>query len=471
MVEDNNDKMGATRRLRRHQRQRAASVTAIFHGTISRLGMILTLQRPPGRAAVAAGLAALGAGLPALAQISGPAGAPAPTDALKQRARELELLRGAQKQSAETTERLQREISALGEDRRKLNAALVETAGRVRLVEDRIAAAEARLQPMNENERALKQSLESRRAIIAEVLAALQRIGHRPPPAILVRPEDALESVRAAMLLGAVLPGMRSEAEKLATDLGNLVRLHREIADERARLATDLAALAEERARMTALVAERQKRQVEAGAALDTERQRAAQLGRQIDNLRDLINKLEQTQDAAARATRFASRRPDDGRGELDAASGGLGPAVAFASAKGLVRLPVNGVRTKNFGAPDGVGGAEKGITITTRPGAQVTAPCDGWVVYAAPYRSYGQLLILNAGGGYHVLVAGMDRISVDVGQFVLTGEPVAVMGDRTLASAGAARPPALYVEFRKDGTPIDPAPWWATNDNEKVRG
>jgi septal ring factor EnvC (AmiA/AmiB activator) len=67
-----------------------------------------------------------------------------------------------------------------------------------------------------------------------------------------------------------------------------------------------------------------------------------------------------------------------------------------------------------------------------------------------------------------------MERISVDVGQFVLTGEPVAVMGGggQTAATALAgAGPPALYVEFRKDGIPVDPTPWWATNDSEKVRG
>ena len=104
--------------------------------------------------------------------------------------------------------------------------------------------------------------------------------------------------------------------------------------------------------------------------------------------------------------------------------------------------------------------------------GAQVTAPCDGWVVYAAPYRSYGQLLILNAGGGYHILLAGMERISVDLGQFVLTGEPVAVMGSGSqIASGPGSGQPVLYIELRKDGTPIDPSPWWAPSDNEKVRG
>jgi len=89
----------------------------------------------------------------------------------------------------------------------------------------------------------------------------------------------------------------------------------------------------------------------------------------------------------------------------------------------------VNGVRIREFGGADGVGGQEKGLSISARPGAQITAPCDGWVVYAGPFRNYGQLLILNAGDGYHVLLAGMDRISVDLGQFVVTGEPVAVMG------------------------------------------
>jgi septal ring factor EnvC (AmiA/AmiB activator) len=119
------------------------------------------------------------------------------------------------------------------------------------------------------------------------------------------------------------------------------------------------------------------------------------------------------------------------------------------------------------------LGGTEKGLTIAARPGAQITAPCDGWVVFAGPFRNYGQLLILNAGGGYHVLVAGMERITVDLGQFVVTGEPVAVMGGRLQAAStpGAPGQPVLYVEFRKDGSPVDPSPWWAASESEKVRG
>ena len=184
----------------------------------------------------------------------------------------------------------------------------------------------------------------------------------------------------------------------------------------------------------------------------------------------------EQLARPAAQRARSAARAGDESKVNLAALKdpGRLTPAVAFASAKGLLKLPVNGIRTRNFGASDGFGGSERGISVTTRPSAQVTSPCDGWVVYAAPYRSYGQLLILNVGGGYHVLLAGMERMTAKVGQFVLTGEPVAVMGDgpqvASINVTGTTQP-VLYIEFRKDGTPVDPAPWWAASNMEKVGG
>jgi len=262
------------------------------------------------------------------------------------------------------------------------------------------------------------------------------------------------------------------------------VRVRAEAAGERDGLARDLAALSDDKIRMTLLIDQRQKRQGEVEKALDAERTRATQLSRQADNLKDLIAKLEQGLDSASRAARAAVPRPgDDGRNGGDARlaalrdPGRLVPAIDFGSAKGALPLPVNGVKTRDFGGTDGRGGTERGVSIATRIGAQVTAPCDGWVVYAAPYRSYGQLLILNAGGGYHVLLAGMERISVDLGQFVLTGEPVGVMGSgpnvasALMAGVAGTSQPVLYIEFRKDGSPVDPNPWWATTDSEKVRG
>ena len=400
---------------------------------------------------------------------------------VRQRDQELEAVRAEQKKALDSQKKLQDEIAALSEDRRKLNQALIDSAAGIRAAEGRISAAELRLQQLVDTEASIRKSLDGRRAVIGEVLATLQRMGRRPPPAMLVRPEDALESLRAAMLLGAVVPEMRSEAESLAGELSDLVRVRAEAAAERDGLARNLAGLSDEKNRMALLVDERQKRQSEAEKQLDSERQHAVALSRQADNLKDLIAKLERGLDAASRTARAAQegRALGDTRSDLSALKdpGRLGPAIAFASAKGMLPIPVNGVKSRDFGTPDGNGGTERGISITTRSGAQVTAPCDGWVVYAAPYRSYGKLLILNAGGGYHVVLAGMERISVDIGQFVLTGEPVAVMGSgpqvasAMLTGTTGSSQPVLYIEFRKDGSPVDPNPWWAPPESEKVRG
>jgi septal ring factor EnvC (AmiA/AmiB activator) len=440
-----------------------------------------SVRLPLSIALLSAGFAGIGP-LPVCAQVAAtaPQATAASPDAIKQREQELETTRAQQKSAAEAQAKLQAEIAAIGQDRSKLNQQLIDIAGRVRGVETRIGDAEARLSPLDTREQQIRSSIDSRRSEIVEVLAALQRAGRRTPPALLVRPEDALQSLRTAMLLGAVVPELRTRAEKLTGDLTELVTLRKTIATERDRLAADRDKLKDDQTRLAALVDERQRQQSAVEKDMETESARAVALSRQVDSLQGLIAKMEQDLKSAAKAAATASLQGApatvDGKPNMGALKdpARLTPAIAFASAKGLFAFPVNGVKIRDFGGSDGAGGVEKGISLATRPGAQVTTPCDGWVVYAGPFRSYGQLLILNAGGGYHVLIAGMERISVNIGQFVLTGEPVATMGSTSqIASilATNASQPVLYVEFRKDGTPIDPGPWWATNEGEKVRG
>lgn len=149
------------------------------------------------------------------------------------------------------------------------------------------------------------------------------------------------------------------------------------------------------------------------------------------------------------------------------ASPGRIQPAMPFADAKGRLPMPAQGRRVVNFGEKT-QRGSFQGIAVETRFGAQVTSPTDGWVVYAGEFRSYGQILIINAGGGYHILLANMSQIDAAQGQFVLAGEPVGTM---TPAPKGAAAPargqpqegaPILYIEFKKDQKSIDPDPWWA---------
>lgn len=416
------------------------------------------------------------AGAAAAPKAAPPAADPKAAAALRQRDQELDAIRNRQRQSADSQARLKLQIGALGEDRRALTAQLITSAARVRDVEDKIAVTQGRLRDLDARKQALEKTLDARRSGVVEILAALQRAGHDPPPALLVRPEDALQSLRTALTLGSLLPEMRAQAATVIAGLGDLMAVRKDIEGQHAALSENLDQLAFEQLRLNMLVEARQQAQSAAEQSLAGEQRQAVALAQQADNLKDLITRLETRVNTTPAARPLVAGHPD-----LAALNdpGRLTPAVAFADLRGRLRLPVNGVAVRAFGDANSTGGTQKGISIATQPGAQITAPCDSWVVYAGPFRSYGQLLILDAGGGYHVLLAGMERMSVDLGQFVLTGEPVAVMGGAATggqapaaaAKDAGAKQPLLYVEFRKGGTPIDPSPWWATNEGEKVRG
>ncbi len=125
------------------------------------------------------------------------------------------------------------------------------------------------------------------------------------------------------------------------------------------------------------------------------------------------------------------------------------------------------------FGDRTQFGAQSKGVVLETRHSAQVTSPTDGWVVFASEFRTFGQLLIVNAGDGYHVLLAGLSQIDVPLGQFVLKGEPVGLMNaaPKGTGSKPTDNAPVLYIEFRKDSRPIDPAPWWMPDGQQKMQG
>lgn len=449
----------------------------------------LLIRSGLGRPGLAALLAVALLGTPALAQGNAPDPDALAREAMQKlvekQAREAEVKAIEQRLAGNTEARagLEKEIAAIRADRAALNKALLDTTARTQAGEERLGALEKRLALLQSSETAIRRSLEGRRGLIAEVLAALQRIGRSPPPAVLVRPEDILEAVRASMLLGAVVPDLRQEIEILATDLGELVRLRDGIATEKIKIGEEMQQLAGERQRLASLIEARRER--ETSAAKDVEAQRAlgSELAGQARSMRDFVEKIEKEISVANRAADAARQAIEqetrEQRERMTALAfkdpARLAPKIAFGDARGLLALPVAGSRLRGFGDPDGAGGTIRGISLETRPNALVSAPSDAWVVYAGPFRSFGQLLILNAGGGYYILLAGMQRIDVALNQFVLAGEPVAMMGETSEAAAttvgvGTGQP-VLYIEFRKDGVSVDPSPWWTKLQGEKVRG
>ena len=288
----------------------------------------------------------------------------------------------------------------------------------------------------------------------------------------IARRDDALKMVRSAMLLASIFPEFKYQADNLARELDELVDVEAGIRAEQSAQAAEAKQLNEERGNITWLLAEKKARLEQHQVELKSVRQAAETHAKSITRLDDLLKAMDKE---LANAQRAAAKKVVEIKPETKKVAflspGRIKPAVPFARSKGTMLLPVRGRQVRDFAADDKLGGNAKGVSIETRAQAQVTSPADGWVVYAGEFRSYGQLLILNGGGGYHILLAGMKQIDVSPGQFVLAGEPVAAMGAAAPAGGEAKETrPVLYVEFRKDGQPIDPGPWWAER-SEKVQG
>ncbi|MER8973436.1 murein hydrolase activator EnvC [Mesorhizobium sp. M0800] len=382
--------------------------------------------------------------------------------------------------SSERLAKLAADIAAVKKDHASITAALIQSAMTEQKLGQDIEDIGGKLEGLKAQEQKIRASLAARRDVLAEVLGALQRMGLNPPPAILVKPEDALSSVRSAILLGAVVPELRQQTDMLLADLKEQSRVTASIEAERARLTAAVSEQAAEKKRLGMLLEAKQKLAADTQTALAAEKQRSATLAAKAGSLKELIASLEadRARKAADAAKAAEQKTADADKGPASAAaptelaslpvpeSNRLTAAAPFSALQGQIALPVTGRIKRRFGANDGNGAVMLGDMVATQSGAIVTAPADGNVLYAGPFRSYGQLLILNAGDGYHVVLAGMSRISVASGQSVLAGEPVGAMGEARVASTSASKngnaTPELYVEFRKDGKPVDPAPWWA---------
>lgn len=401
--------------------------------------------------------------------------------------RELEDLSKTITLSNDKVQELEASIGKLEKDRATLREAIVQSAKARQEMEAKILAGEKRLAGMRAEEDAAKQSLHERRGLLAEVLAALQRMGRNPPPAILVTPDDALGSVRSAILLGAVVPGIRAETDRLLADLQRLSAIRMDIDKEKTDLATAMTNRLEEEKRSELLITQNEALAAENARTLDAERRRAGELAGRATSLEGLIGSMEReiasVREAAAlarvqEAERAKQTEEERQRARDEALSGSpdknrIAPAYAFSELQKRLQFPVAGDPLRQFGEADGTGHSSQGLILATNPGALVTAPADGWVVFAGTFRSYGQMIILNAGDDYHLVLSGMDRVNVRQGQFVVAGEPLAVMGEKRVASVNALAletdKPTLYIEFRKNGKPVDSRPWWSATVSGKA--
>lgn len=348
---------------------------------------------------------------------------------------------------------LTRQVERLKKDQRALSDALIKAAKAVRVAANDIAEREKKLKKMIEKQAQVHQTLKSNRAEFAEVLALLERMGLNPPPALMVRTEDALASVRSSVLLGAIVSQMQEKVQVLTASLKELTNLHHSIATEYATLKTKMQNQAEQQKRLELLLDEKAKLQKKSEEELTEQQQKNIILAKKAQSLEELILEL----DRQSKLSSDVSVQVQKNLQLLEQAN--------FESRKGSLLFPVAGKKIQHMNNSSQM--TRFGEMIETEASAVVISPADALVAFAGPFRSYGQLIILNVGNGYHIVLIGMSRINVTQGQFVLAGEPLGTMGMQFIANSVALdigkTTPMLYIEFRKQGKPVNPTPWWQT--------
>lgn len=374
----------------------------------------------------------------------------------RQRAAELAAERGAAARAAAATAR----ADALTQQR-------IEAAANLRDAEAATEAAAVRMDTLIRERRDAAAKLAARAKAMQPLLPLIERLSLYPAETMLAVPTPPDQTVRAVMVLHGIARQLQQDAEALRAEQAKLDAATKAEQAEAPELAAAEATQQRQEAaldqQIVAAQADRQQAQAEADAAAA---RAAAQAGRAA-TLRVMLSELEarravaeaEAREAAERALRRRKLKEADADRRAAKALGAAGSAGSIASAAVPARqlaAPVVGSVFRSWGDPTDAGPAT-GISYHTAPSARVVSPCSGRVDFAAPFHSYGELLIVDCGGGYRAVLAGFEQLNANVGERVRQGEPVGVMPNWV---PGSNERPSLYVELRHGGTPVNPVPW-----------
>jgi len=323
----------------------------------------------------------------------------------------------------------------------RLQGELITAAKDVQDREEELVKSEKRLAALESLEQEKTAALTAHRGDMSTLLGALERLSVEPRETLILGWRSPIDTVITAQLLGFALPPIEAKARRLRQELDDIARLRAQALRQRQDITAATQKLKIARASLEQLVA------LKAGLRQTTDAERAAAAERvraltgQADDLRELL---------AALPPATAPQPGDPGSMRLEPPKG----LKAFPTKRTGLMPPVRGTLVVRFGEAGTDGSISQGVIFETPPEAQIVAPHDGQIVFRGPFRGYGEILIMEHRGGYHTLLAGLGRVDVVVGQWLLTGEPVGIAES---PKDGKAR---LYIELRRNGRPIDPWPW-----------
>jgi septal ring factor EnvC (AmiA/AmiB activator) len=277
--------------------------------------------------------------------------------------------------------------------------------------------------------------LQKHREHLAYILGAIQRIEYAATPLFMKKYPDTLTLMHQARLFAGLIPTLKEK-----------VIVTQESAQSLKTLRTELENLKQQTQATQIQLVEKQK---DLNLPTDAERAHLKTLASQSETLTDFIEGIVPPHKNTLRSYEASEIYKN---------------SLSFLEKKGKIAFPVIGTLVRTYGEPDGYGSTSKGLSIATHPYALVTTPIDGRILFSGPFRSFQHLLIIDAGHGYHIVLAGMYKVMVARGQFIVAGEPIALMGavheNNSIPLTGGAGMPICYMEIRRGSIPIDPGPW-----------
>lgn len=370
------------------------------------------------------------------------------------------------KDRAEEEKRLRREAEARAQEVTELRRRMIETANSIQDSERRITELEDSITELEIEKDAAQAALNTESRHLSDVLAALQSLELSRPPALLVSPDDANDAARAAMLLADAAPEVEARAKRLREAISRLTSLTNRLDTERMAFAATNRELSARRDVLGELMAEKEKERDVAASLARAAQRETARLAVKATSLRELLRRLERlahTVTPRIKPPRPRTASPIAAAPSLPTIKEAIPTPYAalrsFEEARGVLRPPVAGRLTGLFGKARPEGGIFEGMRFAARSNAIVTAPFEGRVVVARVWE-VANIVVLDVGGGYHILLLGVGDILVEENQRVSAGEPLAQMPE------GDGQ---LDLQIRKNGEPVNPSFWLSGKDREEL--
>lgn len=394
---------------------------------------------------------------------------PAASRATQEQLRQAEQAR-AEQQAAQKDATARAAAAAAQEQR--LTAERIAAAARLRQAEIATAEAAAKLDALAAKRQEAADRLAARAESLQPILPLIQRLSLFPAETMLAVPAPPEDRIRAVLVLQGLSRQIESDARALRRDQAALEAATRALQAELPEYEKVAAAQAAEAAALDRQIAAAQATRSKAEDEAEVAAKRVAASAMQADTIRQALAELEAQRKAEEARAKAEALRAERRKREAEAAAArqrqaalsrpsGEGTMSSKAQPKGQLVLPVTGRVVRDWGDRTEAGPAS-GLSYQAAPAARVVSPCGGRVVFADAFRSYGLLLIVDCGGGFHMVLAGLERLDTRAGQAVQAGEPVGAMPD--WQPAGGGKRPVLYIELRKNGQPVNPAPWLRTS-------